>query len=255
MCGKTINFGDKSVIDYDVFLAAEKISVQGNLGRNAFIYSGILELSDTATVTGNLAYEANEQATIPEDVVKGRVDFKKIVEEKETTADLVLRYIKDLVQSLIFTIVVFIIISLMSKKFVYKSQELIGKHPLRSIGLGLFGLIFIPIITVMLLLFVPTTNVGIAMIPAYILLIMLANSITSIAFSGMLCSRSKGMKLWVLVPLITIALWALESIPYIGVFVSFASILLGIGILIQCVFTGNKTISKGEEPVKEEKKD
>src|SRR5699024_5727825 len=131
----------------------------------------------------------------------------------------------------------------------YKAQEYMGKHILKSIGIGLFTLIVMPIAAVVLILINSTAGIGITLIPIYMLLLFIANAITAIAFSAVLCNRSKGMKFPIVLVLITIALWALEIIPYIGTIVAFFSILIGMGILLQVIFSKNKTISKGEEDI------
>ena len=107
-----------------------------------------------------------------------------------------------------------------------------------------------PLVAAVLIILGSTSMIGITLIPVYILLLLLANAITAISFAAMLCNRSKGMKLPIVVTLITIALWALESIPYIGTIVAFFSILIGTGILLQTIFDKNKTISKGQDDIK-----
>ena len=254
MVGKTINLGENSVIEYDTFLAGELIKINGELSRSAYVYAGKLEVSDTASVGRNLSYEANEKADIPDGVVSGRVDFQKIVTEEKSTTEIILEYAIDLLKNLIFTLTVFIIISLISTKFTHKAQEYMGKHVLKSIGIGLFALIVMPLAAAFLIVISSTSMIGVTLIPVYILLLLIANAITAIAFSAMLCNRSKGMKLPIVLVLISIALWALESIPYIGTIVAFFSILIGVGILLQVIFDKNKTISKSQEDVSKENK-
>ena len=249
LAGKTINFSESSFVAYDALIAGELIKINGEMARNVYVYAGTLEVSDTATVGKDLNYEANEKAEVPENVVAGNINFTKIVTDEKSTLEIVLEYVIDLLEALIFTLTIFIIISLISSKFTYKAQEYMGKHVLKSIGIGLFTLIVMPFAAVILILMNSTAAVGVALIPIYILLLFIANAITAIAFSAMLCNRSKGMKLPIVLVLITIALWALELIPYIGTIVAFFSILIGMGVLLQVIFSKNKTISKGEDDI------
>lgn len=247
LAGKTIEFSESSFTAYDALVAGEQIKINGEMARSVYVYAGMLEVSETATIGKNLNYEANEKAEVPEGVVAGNINFTKIVTEEKSTLEIVLEYVIDLLKTLIFTLAIFIVISLISSKFTYKAQEYMGKRVLKSIGIGLFTLIVMPLASVILILINSTAAVGIALIPIYILLLFIANAITAIAFSAMLCNRSKGMKLPVVLVLITIALWALELIPYIGTIVAFFSILIGMGVLLQVIFSKNKTISKGED--------
>ena len=252
IAGKVINLGEKSNIEYDAYIGGEKIELAGELARNAYVMAETLEVKETATVARNLTYEAEEEAKIPEGIVRGEVKFNKITIEKKATKDLVWDYVMKMFGALIFTLVVFLIISLMSKKFNYKSQELLGKHPFRTLGIGLFSLIIIPILALILMILGVTLKLGIALIPVYLTIILLANSVTAISIASLLCARRDGMQLPIVVPIIAVILWALEEIPTIGILVEFISILIGVGIIMQVIFSGNKTISKGEKEVKEE---
>ena len=247
LAGKTIDFSESSFVAYDTLITGELIKINGEMARSVYVYAGTLEVSDTASIGKDLNYEANEKAEVPDGVVSGNINFTKIVTDEKSTLEIVLEYVIDLLEALIFTLVIFIIISLISSKFTYKAQECMGKHVLKSIGIGLFTLIVMPFVAVILILMNSTAAVGVALIPVYILLLFIANSITAIAFSAMLCNRSKGMKLPIVLVLVTIALWALELIPYLGTIVAFFSILIGMGVLLQVIFSKNKTISKGED--------
>lgn len=249
LAGKTINFSESSFVAYDALVAGEQIKMSGEMARSVYVYAGTLEVSKTALVGKDLNYEANEKAEVPDGVVSGNINFTKIVTDEKSTLEIVLEYVIDLLKTLIFTLAVFIVISLISSKFTYKAQEYMGKHILKSIGIGLFTLIVMPIAAVVLILINSTAGIGITLIPIYMLLLFIANAITAIAFSAMLCNRSKGMKFPIVLVLITIALWALEIIPYIGTIVAFFSILIGMGVLLQVIFSKNKTISKGEEDI------
>ena len=250
LVGKVINIKENATLEYDVFMTGDILEVEGIISRSMYAYTGKLVVDDNASIERNLYYEANEKAEIKDGVVKGKVDFRQIVVEEKTTSEIILEYAIDLFQSLIFTLAVFLVISLMSNKFVYKSQESIGKHLLKSIGIGLFGLVVTPIVIAVLILLNSTAVVGFALIPAFILMIIISNSITAIAIAGMLCARSKGMKLPIVVALIAIGVWAVEALPYIGTLATFFSMLIGLGVLLQNIFNGKKTISKSEEDAK-----
>lgn len=254
IAGKIINMKSASSVEYDAYLAGEKIVLEGSFDRNAYIFAETLEVKDSASVEKNLEYEAESEAAIPEGAVRGEVKFNRITVEK-ARSEVILDYVIKMLESLIFTLVVFIFVSLISKKFTYKSQELLGKHPFRTVGIGLFSLIIIPILAVLLLIFGATAKLGLSLIPIFITILLIANSITAIAFASLLCARRDGMKIPIVVPIMAVIIWAAEAIPVIGVLIEFVSILLGIGILMQSIFSSNKPISQGEKKeIKEETK-
>ena len=102
LAGKTINFSESSFVAYDALVAGELIKINGEMARNVYVYAGTLEVSDTATVGKDLNYEANEKAEVPENVVAGNINFTKIVTDEKSTLEIVLEYVIDLLEALIF---------------------------------------------------------------------------------------------------------------------------------------------------------
>lgn len=238
MMGKIVKLNESAYIGYDTFICGDTIEVKGEMARNAYIGANILEVKNTALINGNLSYEAREKSEIPEGSVKGRIDFKKIIDDEEDIKEIIFDYVIDMFRNLIFTLVIFIVILLMSRNFTDKAQIAIsGKNIFKSLGIGLLGLILVPIMVVLLIVMGVTANVGILLIFAYITTLIIANAITAISISALITSRKTGMKLPLVVPFIAIVLWALESIPYIGTIVSFFSIIIGIGVLLQGAFS------------------
>ncbi len=240
MMGKIVKLNESAYNGYDTFICGDTIEVEGEMARNAYIGANILEVKNTALINGNLSYEAREKSEIPKGSVKGRIDFKKIIDDEEDIKEIIFDYVIDMFKNLIFTLVIFIVILLMSRNFTDKAQIAIsGKNIFKSLGIGLLGLILVPIIVVLLIVMGVTANVGVLLIFAYITTLIIANAITAISMSALITSRKTGMKLPLVVPFIAIVLWVLESIPYIGTIVSFFSIIIGIGVLLQGAFSKN----------------
>lgn len=245
--GKVIKFGENSDVGYDSFMAADTIKINGNMSRNLYISANILEVNKSALINGNLLYSSSEKAEIPQECVKGKIDFKKIVNEEKDIKEVAFEYIIDMFKELIFTEFIFILILLISKKFTIKAQELISsKNVFKSLGIGLLGFITVPLIAIMLILLGVTTKISLFLIPIYISGIMIADSIIAISISALICAKKPKMKLPIVVPFIAIILWAVESIPYIGAIISFFSVVIGIGILLQNLFGNNNIIEEIE---------
>lgn len=246
--GKVIKFGENSDVGYDSFMAADTIKINGNMSRNLYISANILEVNKSALINGNLLYSSSEKAEIPQECVKGKIDFKKIVNEEKDIKEVAFEYIIDMFKELIFTEFIFILILLISKKFTIKAQELISsKNVFKSLGIGLLGFITVPLIAIMLILLGITVKISLFLIPIYIAGVMIAGSITVISISALICNKKPNMKLPVIVPFITIILWGIESIPYIGAIISFFSIVIGIGILLQTLLGDNRMINENKD--------
>lgn len=246
--GKVIEFGKNSDVGYDTFTVADTIKLNGEMMRNVYISANILEVKNSALINGNLLYSSSEKAEIPKQCVKGKIDFKKIVNEEKDIKEVTFEYVIDMFKNLIFTEFIFILILLISNKFTTKAQNAISnKNIFKSLGIGLLGFITIPLIIIMLILLGITSKISLFLIPIYIAGIMIADSITAISISSLICSKKTKMKLPIVVTFVTIILWAVESIPYIGAIISFFSIVIGIGILLQTLFTDNNMINDNKE--------
>jgi len=243
----------------DLYSACSTFDFSGIVGRNSFIGANSINLGNNATFYGDLNYSSSSEIEIPENVVEGKVNYSKFEEKSEPT---IASYISSLIQLLILVIVTFFIVKLFTKAPGCKECAVLS-HPFKTFGIGLLSIVTI-FVAIMVLLFsmvgAETALVGLGI---YLLLFAIAKLIFAISLSRYLCigKSNKGIKEFLLTILISVILWALSLVPFIGTIFNMIVTVFGFGIIIYTplkkkAHCSNKKIesTKDESPVKDSEK-
>jgi hypothetical protein len=119
-----------------------------------------------------------------------------------------------------------------------RAADWIGREPLRSLGLGFVVLVCLPILGVLLLVTIVGIPLALILFMLYLMLLFLG-WVTAALFVG-----RKGLELvrssqpvttaWRIGALLAavIALWLVGQVPWIGGWITFAALVLGIGALV-----------------------
>lgn len=238
----------------DLKVAGNTINISGKVKRNAFLTATSYNITETALIGGNLEYSANEDITIPDDIVTGEVNRKDVKVEEESdnnVVSIILSYVSDLVKTLVYTFVVVLLLLWLAPKFVDRLGKMSLSKDFASLGIGLAAIAVTIIGGIILLI----TIIGIPLVVSTALLlailIAISFSITSIFFGNLFAKLLKleGKVKFVLITLASaLVLWVICQIPFIGGLASFLISLFGIGATIINV------VSKKDVTVKEEAK-
>lgn len=107
---------------------------------------------------------------------------------------------------------------------------------LKALGIGALAFILTPIISVLILMTYIGTPIAILLMLIYILLLMLSAPIFIITISAFTKSKiEKPINTLIIVLLVTIILFLIELIPYVGFIISILKTLIGLGILTKSV--------------------
>lgn len=237
VAGQYVDIGKTAVVGYGLNVGSEILKISGTVERDVNAAANELEITEDAKINGDLNYSSTEEGKIASDVVKGKVNFDKQIVKDKTTSDIIYGYCKSLVRNVIFVEVVFILLIMIAPKSVDSLKKYLGKNTLKAVGVGLASLILIPLCMLICMVLNITLNVGLILIPCYIVLIAISESIFVIALSNKLLDKFSKIKLPVMVPIVTVLLWILKQVPYINSFVIFFTILIGFGIIIQSLFS------------------
>lgn len=121
-------------------------------------------------------------------------------------------------------------------KYIEKISNFTCLSLLKALGIGTLVLILTPIISLLLLITVVGSPIAILLMLIYILLLMLASPIFIIAISKFIKSKiEKPINTFIIVLLVTIILFLIELIPYIGFIISLLKALIGLGILVKSI--------------------
>lgn len=234
---KDITFEENFEIEYDSNICAERIVVSGSFDRNLNAVVEKFEIKENTTILRNLNYTSNNEANISENVNINNVNFEKYVEEKETVLDVIVKYVIRFMRFFIVTMILFIIIMKFFPRFLEKSNKIFN---VSSFGIGILAIILIPILIVCLLFINFTTLLAVILSLILVLVLLMANGIAVIAFSSYVASKTKKIKLPLLVPLNIVLAWILFKIPFIGGMIFFIMMATGLGMVIRYQFIKEK---------------
>lgn len=229
----------------DIYATCSNLDFDGIVGRNAFLALNSMNLGDNASFYGDLNYSSASEAEIPDGKVKGNINYSKTVEEKNPT---IVTYISELAQTLILVIVTFFIVKLFTKAPNTKDCSVVG-HPFKTLGVGLLSLVTIFIAILVLLFSMIGATTSLVALAIYCILIALSKTIFAISLSRYICidKKHRGVKEFLLTILVSVIIWALDLVPFVGGIFGAIFTIFGFGIMIYTpLFKKAKCCKKNE---------
>lgn len=248
----------------DLKVACNTLNVNGPVGRNAYVSCSTMNFNtDEKTngiIYGNLDYSANSEISIPENTVKGTVNYNapKVSPEKSIRS-IIADYILDLGGFLAFVLIIWLVCLVLAPKFLANTNKYVGKKTLGILGYGLLALIAVPIACIILILLQLTSGFSLFLLALYVLAIIVSKSLFTITANNYVCSKlkiNKNTGIFGMLIVSGIVIWAITQIPYVGGLVSFVISVLGLGILVASILPKkSEKDSKKDEVISENKDD
>lgn len=241
----------------DLYVTANSFNFNGGAGRNAFVsakdFNFVTTEGSAAIVYGNLTYTSSNELALSNDLVQGEIKYSKYENAfgEKSVQDIILDYIVDFLKVLLYTVAVFLLALWLAPKFVEKSSSFIGKKSAMALGVGIISFVVAIIVSICLLFSVIAIPLGFAIFVLFMLMLSIAFAVTTICITNKVKEKFKFNNKYstaLTLILVTLILWALEQIPYVGFVVSIIVSLIGFGITLLYLFTKNK---KDETVVKE----
>lgn len=244
----------------DLKSTCDTLNIFGTIGRNAFISAANIDfikynssdvnnenqqatIAAQGNVSGDLNYSSKSEISIPENSVSGKVNYSQSTYLSEDNT--VIEYIISLLTFLVLVSIIWLLALWLAPKFLNKSEALLTKKPIPVLGYGVLTLILLPILAIILILLRIASSVGLLLILLYILLICLSTSLFLITLSNIICKKlniTKKILSFVIVIATSTILWGLSFIPYLGILLKLACIILGLGILTKNTLPNKKEI-------------
>lgn len=247
----------------DIKTICENFNVYGGIGRNAFVNCSNISFQDnnnntTGAISGDLNYTSNKEIEIPENSVKGQVYFSQSVTNNPNTIQ---NYLISLGSFLAFVLILWVLCYGFACQFLGNINELTAHKKGSIIIAGLVGLVMIPAIILLLFLMQITSSIAFLLLILYFILLAIAKSIFIIALNHFISSKlniNKNAGIFGMLILISLIIWGIGFIPYIGSILSVIMIVLGLGFIFTHILTKNfpnSKTSKEKETKTNEKKD
>ncbi len=242
-CGSKVDMVADSYVWRSAKVAGETINMNGNVGRN--LYAGVnqLNVGDTAKIEGTLQYFSAREGNISDQAQIQNVQFTQD-EQEENTQTTTTNYVYEIANIAFQTLLIALVIVFLVGKFkTLKRTDNLGMDFLKSTGKGALMLIFVPILSVVLMLSILGLGFGMIILALYIILLCVAIPITSVEIAYRILGKKEDVKkaVWIGISiLVSLVIWGIKFIPVVGGIVRLIVILIGLGIVSSLIFQRNK---------------
>ncbi len=242
----------------DLKVACDNLTINGSVGRNAFVACSSINFNtdqnSNGIIYGDLNYSSDPEVSIPENSVKGNVNYTNLdsSSEQKTVASIIAAYIVNLGKFLAFVLIIWLICLALAPKFLANTNNYVGKKTLGIFGYGLLSLIVVPIACIILVLLRLTSGFSLFLMTLYILAIVVSKSLFTITANNYVCSKmkiNKNLGIFGMLIVTGIITFVLTQLPFVGPIISFIISILGLGILVVSILP--KKINKKDEEKKE----
>ena len=236
-----LTLGQSAIIYRDMASYSNKITFEGRVQRDVFVTANELNFPDNSKtlVYGSFNYTSVNEANIPDGIIKGDINFKKI-DTSIDTSTLILNYIIRFVATAIFVLVVVLFLIFFTPKAIDRAKYNLIERPFATTGIGILGIALIPFIVVLLMTLSVTLPLAITLAVIYGILVSLAFYFFAIAIAKYLVDKFNLQKKWQLALFTIISalvMYALTIIPAIGGYAKLFFIVVGFGIVLVSIFS------------------
>lgn len=247
---ENLTINDGSLIAREIFAGASSISLDGTIGKNAYISAEEVIIMENANIGGALNYSSNQEADISSESNIGVVEFNKVEEvaQEETSSQInVTAY--NVVTLIIKCIFVCGFIFLFARGFMekQKTQNIVayfGKNTLKGLGWA----ILIPVVSVLFLCTGVTLGLSFTVFALYCIMFWVSVPVVSIAITANITANKEynAWKFYGISLLISIVFAVLKQIPTLGGIVTIVVGLAAMGIIMSSLKNKKSKVENSE---------
>lgn len=229
----------------DIRVISNSLNINGIVGRNAFVQADAInfatgsteenQISSKGIINGDLNYTAYSEISIPEGSVTGTTNFTKIDNSNTFSIQ---SYILSLGRFLATVAIIWLICLWLAPKFLSNANNLVSKKSFPILGYGILTPIITLIAFVILLLLGITSTVAILALAMLFLAFAISPSVFVIALNQFICNKLKIKKspaIFGILILLSIVVWGITLIPYVGFIISLLIFIYGLGIMVYSI--------------------
>lgn len=225
--------------------AGGSVRIDGVVLGDAEVRAEEVEVGPNASIRGRLRVRSPHAPDVASGAqIAGGLEYQRARPDRAWSSERDTRHLRSIahgVGSFVWIVGVFVVGTLFTLAFpAYSARaaDWIGQQPLRSLGLGFVLLVCLPILALLLLVTIVGIPLALLIMMLYVALLFLG-WVTSALFLGrkglQLLRRehpvSGGVRILALLVAV-FALWLLGQLPYVGGWITFAALLVGIGALV-----------------------
>ncbi|MFZ5968220.1 MAG: hypothetical protein ACOYVK_13735 [Bacillota bacterium] len=221
------------IVGGDLKAGVETLHINNQIKGDVEVSVGSLDFGPLAKIDGDLIYTSEEEMTVPEGIVSGKIEHKiptdkaaqdvaKRVEKGAKVFHVAAKAISMLGYLIIGTILV-----LVFGDFMKRTAATLEEKPWHSVGIGVVGLVTLPIASILVMITVIGIPLGLITFMLYGIMVYLAKLPAGIWIGQKILKNEEKPLLPLLLGIIILML--ISYIPYLGALVSLVAILFGIG--------------------------
>ena len=251
-----------SFVIRDLKALSSNIKIKSAIGRNADLSFNKIDLgesSDIPIIYGNLSYSAPSEVTIPEGVITqtGTTTYNGSSYQGTSNISVVEILINFLV-CIITTVIIFALIKKFIPKFSEKldNEKLDASKLLKCFGIGLLSIVTIIILFILLVITQVGIKLGFILVLLFIALCLISTPILAIIITNILkpiLKLDKKSIFYLILCLVSIVLYGITLLPYVGGLFSLLIAPTSIGLLINMILPKKELTDEEKEALTEAK--
>ena len=249
-----------SYVVRDVKASANSTVFKSAIGRDVDLKTSSVDFgndSEVPLIYGNLRYSADSEKTLADGVVEGETTYtsNNIFASNKSVGEKIL----SIVSAFLLVVVTSLVIYALLNKFNPECVKKLNYSPislLKAFGIGLLTIIAGALIALVLFITSIGAKLGLIVSALLVLLGLLSTPIVAILVTNLLkpvVKAEKAVMYYIVLALVSIVLYGLTLIPFVGGLISFIIIVLGYGLIVRN-FVPEKELTPEELAAKEDKK-
>lgn len=244
----------------DLKVSASNVTLKSAIGRDVDLFCNTVDFGseeDVPAIYGNLRYSANKEIEIPEGVISGEGSItytNPSALENTSVTDILIGFATCIITVLVIYAISKKSTSKFAEKLCNKKLSVIGL--LKAFGMGLASIIIVTLAFILLLASVVGAKLSIILILLYAIICIVAVPALSIIIANALkpvLKIEKTPMFYLILVLVSVVLYGITLIPFVGGLIGFIIKMIAIGLLID-IYIPHKELTDEEKAVIEEAK-
>ena len=240
----------------DIKVLSNTLNLNGTVGRNAFVSAQNINFakgdsseeelvtSGKSMIYGDLNYASPNELKIPDGTVTGSVNYTKLDTSKEkTVSNIIQDYIWDLGTFVVTVAIIWLLILWLAPRFLSKTDYLVSKKILPTLGFGALTTVAIIAAAIILLIVGITAEVALLGVGLLFLLLFIGVPIFTISINQFICKKlkiEKNIATFGILIITSAVIWLTTLIPFVGGLINLVIKLIGLGIIVKYVLKNRK---------------
>lgn len=218
-----VEIGATAKVAGELQLHGGNVQVNGEIGKNAYLWVTKLQLGESARFMGNVKYSAEQEHAFNRDQVQGEVLYHHSGQEEDP--------IVATITMVVMLLVLAMLVAVIAPRFVERSSVIAREHIGLAILAGAAVVFITPIVAMLTLLTIVGMPVAVVLAALYVALLLMSGAFFAYFLGSLLFKQSKNVLVRMLAGVVFLA--ALLIIPVVNIVAFIATIIMGTGIAVR----------------------